>query len=247
MTIELVRTTLSPIGHRMNGSPIWPVFGAAPEGDGDGGDGGEGGDDDGDGGDDGSGGDGGSSGSESLEAQLAAEKKANERLRKSLKPFSQLRRTTGLSVQEMQERLSGGSGSTGSNSSNSGQSGESGSQGQQQQPPVDVDAIRREERRAAQEKSDTRYRKMAVKAAAGSLLNDPDDALRYLDLSSYEVDDDGEIDERMIQRDLKSLIEDRPYLAKKQKAPDFEGGPRGGTAKGANMNDLVRRQAGIIR
>lgn len=243
MRIRLARNVLSPIGTKADGSPIWPFFGAQPEGDGDGGDGdGDGGDGNSDDGD-GDPGDGNGASGESLEAQLAAEKKANERLRKSLKPFSALRRSTGLSVEEMQARLSGGGGSNGSNSNSTNSNSNSG----QGQPPVDVDAIRREERLKERERYEKGIRSSAVEAVATSLLEDPDDAARFLDLSSYEVDDDGKVDKRQIRSDLERLIGQRPYLAKVKKAPDFEGGSRGSGAPKGGMSDVIRRQAGIIR
>ena len=236
MSMSLVRKTLSPIGSRRDGSLIWPVFGAEGEGDG-GGDGGEGGTGDGNEDDDGDSEDEDGVLGDAGKAAVERERKAAYRLRKSLKPFAQLRKETGMTVEEMRERLLG-SGSGGSNGKGGKADGDS----------ADAEAIRREATIKAQEKSDARYRKMAVKAEAVALLNDPDDAHRYLDLSSYEVDDDGEVDSRAIKRDLKALIEDRPYLAKTKKATDYEGGPRGSSAKNeGGMSEIIRRQAGYIR
>jgi hypothetical protein len=240
MRLTSLRRTLSPIGKRSDGSLVWPVFGAEPDeggdGGGDGGDGANGGggtDDDAEPeGQDGSLGDAG-------KAAVERERKSAERLRKRLKPFSDLSRETGLSIEEMRQRLIGGG--TGGNS-NSGQ-GDGGNQQQQ----VDVDAIRREERLKERERYEKGIRTSAVEAVAATILEDPDDAARYLNLSSYDVDDDGKVDKRQIRSDLEQLIKNRPYLAKAKKAPDYEGGPRGNSAPKGGMSDFVRRQAGIIR
>lgn len=234
MSMSLVRKTLSPIGSRTDGSLIWPVFGAEGEGDG-GGDGDEGGDDGGGGGDGDSGDEDGEIG-EAGKAAIARERAAADRLRKSLKPFAQLRKETGMTVEEMKDALLARKSGGGTKKNGEGEGDQ-----------VDVEEIRRTARREAQAKSDDRYKKMAVKAEAASVLNDPDDAVRFLDLSSYEVDEDGEIDTRLIKRDLNSLIADRPYLAKTKKAPDFEGGPRGSSAKNSGgMSEMIRRRAGYI-
>lgn len=239
MSLSYIRRTLSPIGERKDGSPIFSYFGAEGD-DGGGDDGGANGDGD-DGGDGDSGdedddrnvGDDGlnEKGRKAIQAERAAAKRAQDRLR----PFAQLRKETGLSIEEMRERLIGNKGSGSTKTKEKGDD------------QVDPDEIRREARREAQQKSDERYIKMAVKAEASSVLNDPDDANRYLDFSSYEVDEDGEVDPRQIKRDLKALIEDRPYLAKKQKSPDFEGGSRGTGAGKGSMSETIRRAAGVIR
>jgi hypothetical protein len=231
MSMSYARKTLSPIGFRKDESPIWSVFGAEGEGD-DGGGGSEGGgdgdpDDDADPeGEDGELGDAG-------KAAVERERKAADRLRRSLKPFAQLRKETGMTVEEMRERLLDKKPGSGKSKDDGG--------GQQ----IDADEIRREARREVQAKSDQRYLKMALKAEAASILADPDDAARFLDLSSYEVDDDGEVDSRLIKRDLAALVADRPYLGKVKKAPDYEGGPRGSKApKDAGMNAFIRNRAG---
>ena len=79
------------------------------------------------------------------------------------------------------------------------------------------------------------------------------DAARYIDISDYEVDDDGNVDARQIQDDLKALLRDKPYLGKARKGdgqnggnPNFDGGTRGGTTA-LSMDDLIRRTAGARR
>lgn len=58
-----------------------------------------------------------------------------------------------------------------------------------------------------------RIKKAEVRAQAAGKLNDPADALKFLDLSEFEVDSDGEVDTSSIAQAIKDLIEERPYLA----------------------------------
>jgi hypothetical protein len=241
--MSLIRKSASPIGHRRNGSPIWGYSGSAPDDGGTGGDGkgddggGDGGDDSGDDDDDGVGDDGlTASGRRAIEA----ERKAAKRAKDAYKPFAQLARDTGLSVEEMRKRLTE-SRDGGTNNDDKGTDGK----GKDQQ--VDVEEIRRQVKADVSKASDARFIRTAVKAEAAVVLNDPADALRYLDLSDYDVDDDGEVDQAQVKRDLKKLIEDRPYLAKKKSAADFDGGPRGKGSPTGSMSDVIRRAAGVIR
>lgn len=232
--MSLVRKSNNPIGYRRNGSPIWGYSGAAP-------------DDGGDGGNDGGGDDGGGSdsdededdddGDEGLTAAgrraIEAERKAAQRAKAAYKPFAQLARDTGLSVEEMRKRLTDAK--TG------------GKDSKDSKDEVDVEEIRRQTRAEVSAKSDARFVRAAVKAEAASVLNDPADAIRFLDLSDYEVDEDGEVDAAQVKRDLKSLIADKPYLAKKKSAADFDGGPRGKAPANGSMSDVIRRAAGVIK
>src|SRR5690606_3836292 len=60
-------------------------------------------------------------------------------------------------------------------------------------------------------------------AAAASKLSDPADALKFLDLSGFEVGDDGEVDSSAIAEAIDGLIESKPYLAAQGgNAPVFE-------------------------
>lgn len=234
--MSLVRKSNNPIGHRRNGSPIWGYSGAAPD---DGGDGGNdsGGDGDGDGDSDEDEDD--DDGEEGLSAAgkraIEAERKAAKRAKDAYKPYAQLARDTGLSVDEMRKRLT--EAKTGGSDSKDGKDKET----------VDVEEVRRQARAEVSAKSDARFVKAAVKAEAAALLNDPADAIRYLDLSDYEVDDDGEVDAAQVKRDLRNLIADRPYLAKKKSSADFDGGPRGKTTATGGMSELIRRSAGVIK
>lgn len=93
-----------------------------------------------------------------------------------------------------------------------------------------VDAARREGRSEALKAANDRLLKAEVRAAAAQKLADPADAVRLLDLASFAVGDDGEIDGAAIAAAVDQLVTDKPYLA--AKPTGFQGsgggGPRGG-------------------
>ena len=87
---------------------------------------------------------------------------------------------------------------------------------------------------AALSKANDRIRRSEVKAAAKGVLADPADAYKFLDLDSFEVDDDGNVDEAAIAQALKDLVASKPYLA-------AQGGSRfKGTADGGARTDASR-------
>lgn len=73
-----------------------------------------------------------------------------------------------------------------------------------------------------------RILKAEVRAAAATKLNDPADALRFLDLSSFEVGEDGEIDAATIASAIDDLVASKPYLAA-QGSKRFQGSADTGT------------------
>lgn len=72
---------------------------------------------------------------------------------------------------------------------------------------------RRKVEAAALAKANDRIRKAEVRAAAAGVLNDPADALHYLDLDQFEVGDDGEVDAAAIKAAVENLVKTKPYLA----------------------------------
>jgi hypothetical protein len=76
-----------------------------------------------------------------------------------------------------------------------------------------------------------RILKAEVRAAAAAKLADPQDALRFLSLSDFEVGADGEVDASQVAKAIDDLIASKPYLA-------AQGGKRfQGTADGGARND----------
>lgn len=78
---------------------------------------------------------------------------------------------------------------------------------------VALDQARREARDEATAASNKRIIRSEVKAAAGSKLADPADAVRLLDLDEFEVDGDGDVDESAIAEAIDELLKKKPYLA----------------------------------
>lgn len=73
-----------------------------------------------------------------------------------------------------------------------------------------------------------------VRAAAASKLADPADALRFIDLSDFEVGSDGDVDASAISAAIDSLVTSKPYLAA-QSGRRFQG-----TADGGARNDAAK-------
>lgn len=121
---------------------------------------------------------------------------------------------------------------------------------QQSEMEKAVDAARKEADKAARSDRDdywrTRIVRSEVRALAGGKLNDPADAVNLLDLSSFELDDDGRLDEKKVAAAIDKLLEDKPYLAANgtQRRTNFDAGPRTPAPGGEDMNALLRRAAG---
>lgn len=80
-----------------------------------------------------------------------------------------------------------------------------------------------------------------VRAAAGGKLADPEDAVRLLDLSSFDLDDEGNLDTAKVAAAIDALLKAKPYLAAgtatRQRTPDFDAGARGtGSDENAALN-----------
>jgi hypothetical protein len=101
----------------------------------------------------------------------------------------------------------------------------------------------RELEAAALSKANERILKAEVRAAAAAKLADPQDALRFLDLSTFEVGADGEVDGKAVASAIDDLITTKPYLAAQGKRfqGDADGGARNDAARAAQLtkSDLV--------
>lgn len=104
--------------------------------------------------------------------------------------------------------------------------------------------------KAALDKANGRILRSEVKAAAKGVLADPADAYKFLDLDTFEVSDDGEVDEDAIKAALETLVEKKPYLAV-QDGKRFQGGADGGARKesGKSVDDQIAeaQKAGDIQ
>lgn len=98
----------------------------------------------------------------------------------------------------------------------------------------DPERIRNEADRAATAKANQRIVRSEIRAAAAGKLTNPRDALAFLDLSKFEVDEDGQIDEDEIADAIEDLLKERPYLGAGAKPAEarFQGTGDGGARKG---------------
>lgn len=162
----------------------------------DGGDGGDSGDT-GDGSDDGAGGDDklGDAGKRAIEAERANARKAKD----ALKPWKALADEYGMTPEQVREALT---------KANDG----------------DADKVRkdleRDIRKEITAKANARIVRAEVKALSADTFADPEDAVLNLDVSSYDVDDDGNVDADAIKRDLAEVLKRKPHLAKGGKRPE---------------------------
>lgn len=97
-----------------------------------------------------------------------------------------------------------------------------------------TDQIRKDAEDAATARANARIVRSEIKAAAAGKLADPKDALVFLDLDQFEVDEDGEVDEDEIADAIEDLLKRKPHLAATQRGGKrFQGGADGGARKGA--------------
>lgn len=97
----------------------------------------------------------------------------------------------------------------------------------------------REVESAALAKADERILKAEIRAAAAAKLADPADALRFLDLSEFEVGSDGDVDSAAVNAAIDVLITSKPYLAA-QGGPRFQGDADAGARNDASKAQLTR-------
>ena len=92
-------------------------------------------------------------------------------------------------------------------------------------------------REAADHRFSEKYLKAEVKAAATGKLADPSDAMRYLDMTKFEVSEDGDVDADAITSAIDALIKEKPYLA--AQGARFTGTPDAGTRNGTGVAQLT--------
>ncbi|MDG9705551.1 hypothetical protein [Streptomyces sp. DH37] len=95
------------------------------------------------------------------------------------------------------------------------------------------DAIRRQAESEATARANARIVKAEVKAAAAKKLTDPADALRFIDLEQFEVDEDGEVDAEEVADAIDDLLKRKPYLAAQSGTKRFQGTADSGARKGS--------------
>jgi len=102
----------------------------------------------------------------------------------------------------------------------------------------DADAIKSAATKEATTKANIRILRSEIKAAAKGVLADAADAFKFLDLSKFDVSDDGEVDEDEIADQLADLIKSKPYLAA-QSGKRFQGSGDGGPRNGGSVKSQL--------
>ena len=86
-----------------------------------------------------------------------------------------------------------------------------------------------------------RVLKAEIRAVASGKLADPNDALRFIDLSKFTVGDDGEVDSDAIGSAISELLASKPYLgAKDTQATGVHITPPSGRRDGEKPTQLTR-------
>ena len=106
----------------------------------------------------------------------------------------------------------------------------------------DPAALARQAEATAMARVNERLVKAEVKAAAAGKLADPADAHRFLDLSAFEVDDDGNVDADEVADAIEDLVRSKPYLAAqggttKRFHGTADSGARKGTARPSQLTE----------
>lgn len=91
--------------------------------------------------------------------------------------------------------------------------------------------------------ANARILRAEVKALAGGKLADPEDAVRLLDLTEFDVSDDGTVDTKAISSAIDELVKQKPYLSPngQRPAPLPGGGAR--PSEGFDVDAWIRDQA----
>ncbi|MYW50594.1 hypothetical protein GTY64_03745 [Streptomyces sp. SID8376] len=106
----------------------------------------------------------------------------------------------------------------------------------------DPEAIVRQAEQAAMAKANERIVKAEVKAAAAGKLADPADAYKFLDLSQFEVDADGNLDADEVADAIDDLLKSKPYLAAQGGTTKrFQGTADSGARKGTGRPSQLTR------
>lgn len=107
-------------------------------------------------------------------------------------------------------------------------------------------SAREDGRREAMDGFRTMLVEANVRAEAAGRLNDPADALSFLDMTQFEVSDDGNVDGNAIRKAIDTLLDGKPYLAAQRGTWNgaADQGPRnGGDGPAQLTRDDLRRMS----
>lgn len=159
-----------------------------------------------------------------LQSALDSERSLHRRAKRQLAPWKRLARDLNVTPDQVREALAKVKPS-------------------KDDDKPDADAIRREAERDARRSADRRVIGAEVKRLAGPLFKDAADAVRYLKLEDYEVDDDGDVDEDEILADLQELLRKKPHLKKRARKPKPDAAQSKKTEKGKGLGSAGAAEA----
>src|SRR5690606_22222633 len=107
-------------------------------------------------------------------------------------------------------------------------------------PQDDAQRIAHEAEVKALARANARILSAEVRAAATGRLSDPSDALTFIDLDQFEVDDDGAVDQDEIADAVADLLTRKPYLAAQGGSKSPKPDPSQGAAGGAPVTAADR-------
>lgn len=115
-------------------------------------------------------------------------------------------------------------------------------------PADDAERITREAEARALAKANGRILSAELRAAAAGKLSDPTDALTFIDLSQFDVGDDGEVDQDEIAEAIADLLTKKPYLAAQggPKTPKADPSQGAGGRGAATAADRFAQQVGNL-
>ena len=115
-------------------------------------------------------------------------------------------------------------------------------------PADDAERIAREAEGRALAKANGRILSAEIRAAAAGKLSDPTDALTFIDLSQFDVGDDGEVDQAEIADAIADLIARKPHLAAQggPKTPKADPSQGAGGRGAATAADRFAQQVGNL-
>jgi hypothetical protein len=97
----------------------------------------------------------------------------------------------------------------------------------------DLDAIKRQAASEATAKANARILRSEIKAAAAGKFADVSDAILNIDLTAFEVDENGDVDADEIAAEIQAVLTRKPHLAAAT-AKRFQGTGDGGAARKAS-------------
>lgn len=111
------------------------------------------------------------------------------------------------------------------------------------------DEVRAEIEREAAAKFNTRIVRAEVKASAAATFADPEDAVAFLNLSDFDVDENGDVDPVDIEDALTDLLARKPHLAKqgdtqrvtKKRVPEVPADPAHAQSKPESLDDRIAK------